>query len=607
MADITFHTKIVGIILAGFLLALSKTALGQESAGFKQHEIITVTSGLNIEILKCSDVQGGGYCDVILYTQKRQSGKRRVLRSKILDVLRAPQTADSSRISSEAVLARRYVDSLFLAKDITTKAPPSIQVSPAIARSPSTDSVRKKILINSPNQPASPREVRKVFNRDSSKKTVPVMANIVTQTNHAARSMTGYSLEQIYKIGLEQNIKLRQSKNAIELASIDNKMARANVLPSVSFDLGHYFSFGKNIDPVTNTFSYETFSGGFTSLNLQLQLFGGFKKLNAIKQSSILLSAAAYNEKMNELELLANITLTYAKILLTNDELIYKRHSLEKTSKELEAIDEKIKVGRLTRYERYTFEGLLNTQKSELLSLQNDSMAALLNLKQLLNIPNQNIDLSTVDTTSLNEIQLANFTLGNVGDNILKNHPSVKLAEMNEQAAILNEKIARSALLPYLAVGGNIVSNYNANQRENNTKIPLSRQLDNNLGQNINISLRIPVFSQLQNTNRVKKEKINIKNAQLDVELARNAIIANAMQLINDFNTAKQNHIATAAAFEQNRLAFELYYEKYRLGQISSVELLAAGDILNAANSKYLQARLRMFFQFKMLDLLQKN
>ena len=111
----------------------------------------------------------------------------------------------------------------------------------------------------------------------------------------------------------------------------------------------------------------------------------------------------------------------------------------------------------------------------------------------------------------------------------------------------------------------------------------------------------------MQNSNRIKKEKINIKNAELDVELAKNTIVTNTVQLINDFNTAKQKYTATLAAFQQNKMSYELYHEKYRLGQISSVELLTARDILNTATSKYLQSKLQLFFQFHLLELLQKN
>ena len=609
MIGITIHKIFITSILLSIFFLIGDIVFAQDTPVYKQHEIIEINGGLKIEILKCNNQKGIDFCDVIIYKQKRQLGKRKVIPSKFINQLRPTQTLDSTNVTTEVLITRKYIDSLFLAKDTTTKILRTSSIQISNIRKPEKDSITKPVQQMRTNPSVNSNQYNAaVLKKDSLIKKISAQSTIPPKYSTSVVTPIGYSLDQCYKIGLSQNIKLNQAKNTIELATIDNKTAKASLLPSISYDLGHYFSFGKNIDPVTNNFSFETFSGGYTSLNLQLILFAGFKKLNAIKQSSFLISAAEYNEKKNELELLTNITITYARMLLTNDELNFKRNSLINTNKELAIIAEKIKVGRLTRYEKYTFEGLLNTQTSELVGLQNDSIAALLNLKQLLNIPySQNISLSPVDTALLNEIQLANFTLDEVGDKIIKNHPFVKLAQMNEQAAIVNEKIAKAASLPYLAISGNIVSNYNANQTENNEKISLSRQLNNNLGQNINISLRIPVFSQLQNSNRIRKEKINIKNAQMEVENAKNTILTNAVQLINDFNTAKQKYTATAAAFDQNKLSYELYYEKYKLGQISSVELLTAQDILNMATSKYLQARLQLFFQYKMLELLQKN
>jgi outer membrane protein TolC len=78
------------------------------------------------------------------------------------------------------------------------------------------------------------------------------------------------------------------------------------------------------------------------------------------------------------------------------------------------------------------------------------------------------------------------------------------------------------------------------------------------------------------------------------------------LQLINDFNTAKAKYKATSSAFVQNTLSYNLYSEKYRLGQISSVELLTAKEILNASAVKYLQAKIQLFFQFQLLELLKR-
>src|SRR3712207_6533689 len=68
---------------------------------------------------------------------------------------------------------------------------------------------------------------------------------------------TAYTLNDCYTIALDKNIGLAQARNNINGTKIDLKTAQYGLLPSVSYSLGHFFSFGKNIDPVTNTYVNE--------------------------------------------------------------------------------------------------------------------------------------------------------------------------------------------------------------------------------------------------------------------------------------------------------------------------------------------------------------
>ncbi|MBD0276835.1 MAG: TolC family protein [Bacteroidota bacterium] len=417
-----------------------------------------------------------------------------------------------------------------------------------------------------------------------------------------------YSLEECYKLALGRNITVKQAENNISAAIIDRKTAQNTALPSITYSIGHYFSFGKNIDPVTNAFVYERFSGGYTALGLQLNLFSGFSRVNAVKQSTYLIQASEYGKKRTELELLTNVTLTYARLLFDREQLAVQRTNLQNAERELEIINEKINVGRLTKYEFYTFNSRFNIDKANLVTIQNDSVAALQDLKQLLNLSKEEFDIASIDTAALSEIYTTTINETELMQTVLHRHPAIKEAHMNEQAAQLGVKIARSNALPSLSLGGNIASNYNANQRNNNgSKIPLGTQLNNNLGQNINIGLHIPLFSQMQNTNMIRRERINIANAQLAIQEAENAVVTNTLQLINDFNAVKQRYVATSSAWEQSSLSYSMYDEKYRLGQASSLELLTAREALNSATSKYIQAKLELYFQYQLLELLKND
>jgi outer membrane protein TolC len=81
-------------------------------------------------------------------------------------------------------------------------------------------------------------------------------------------------------------------------------------------------------------------------------------------------------------------------------------------------------------------------------------------------------------------------------------------------------------------------------------------------------------------------------------------IVKNTIQLINDFNAAKQKYTATLSAVEQNDLSYKILTEKYKLGLASSLELITIKDLLNTAVAKNLQAKVDLFFRHKMIELL---
>src|SRR4051794_4118585 len=101
-----------------------------------------------------------------------------------------------------------------------------------------------------------------------------------------------YSLADCYEIALDKNISIKKAENEINAGIIDKKTAVYNLLPSVSYGMQHAVSSGKNINPVTNNFVHETFSGGSLYLGVQLKIFSGFNAINSIKEAQYVIDAA---------------------------------------------------------------------------------------------------------------------------------------------------------------------------------------------------------------------------------------------------------------------------------------------------------------------------
>jgi outer membrane protein len=553
-----FVIKLLSILI---IVVTNYAASGQTLERFREHDIIETRDGLKIELLNSRGQGENEEWEVLYYKKERNGGIKKWEKTSLLQQLKqSAKLAGKSIIDSTAI---------------------------------STDAL--KIPLPSNNKSSTDTSVAAIVTTSE-----PILNNKPLPNT--------YNLSQCYQLAIERNIGLKQAQNILESSIIDLKTSRLGLFPSLSYNLGHYFSFGKNIDPVTNSFVYQSFSGGFTGVGLQLDLFNGFNKLNTIKQSAYLLEASEYAKKRTELELLTNITLTYARLLSDKEQLRVQYNNLKNTQTQLEVVDEKIKVGKSTKYENYLFNSRYNSELSTIINLRNDSSAALQDLKQLLNVNYQTeFNIASIDTTLLFRIYNENISTADFIDIIVQKHPALKQFEMEEEVARMGERIAKSNFYPSISVGGNLSSNYNVNQTNiNGSKIALPRQLNDNLGQNINVSLHIPIFSKLENKNLVKKQKINISNAQLASEDARNLIVTNTLQVINDFNSVKQKYYTDLQAYELNKLSYSLYDEKYKLGQINSMELLTARDLLNTYTSRYVQSKLQLYFQYQVIELLRR-
>lgn len=436
-----------------------------------------------------------------------------------------------------------------------------------------------------------------------------ILLIIISSFVNSLHSQKRYSLRDCYEQAISSNLSLKQSRNDIEISGLDLRNAKMNRLPSLTYSMDHNSSTGKNIDPVSNSFVRENFNGGFMGLSSEFKIFSGFNNLYTVRFNKYNERAAGFNNKKTEMEVLSKVTMAFAKLLFIKEQSYIVRNNRDKTLRELEITREKIKLGRLSNNEFYILNARLSTEDAEIVNVRNDSLSALQMLKQLLNISyNDEMDIKMVDTASLLTIFSYQIPQQAFIQSLLDKHPSIGQAKMNEEVSRLRKKIAQSSLFPVISIGGNIVSNYNTNEKfTNGSKVKFSDQLNSNMGQNLYVSLQIPLFSRSDFSTRIRKETINIENAGYVLTETENQVITNSLQLLNDFYASKENYRSSLIAWQNNQLSYAIYEEKYRLGQVNSLELITAKDILNNATSKYLNAKFDMIFRHQLLELLRSD
>ena len=126
--------------------------------------------------------------------------------------------------------------------------------------------------------------------------------------------------------------------------------------------------------------------------------------------------------------------------------------------------------------------------------------------------------------------------------------------------------------------------------------------MDNNFGQNIGISISIPIYSNHQARTAVKIAELNLESAQAqkkqsDLTLRQNIYTAysNAVTALQKFNAGKR----TVASSQK---AYDFAVKRYEVGLLSSLDLITNQNNLLRAKLQQLTNQYDYIFKMKLLE-----
>jgi len=268
-----------------------------------------------------------------------------------------------------------------------------------------------------------------------------------------------YSLEDCFAAAEKNNTSLQKARNEAEKNYIDKKAATYNLLPSVYANAEHVFSSGRTINPVTNDYVTDNFSGGNADVSFRFNLFSGFTALNTIKANRFKIQAGESAWKKSELEIFAAISIAYAKVMYGKEQAAIIKNNNLYTRNELDIIQEKINVGKLSKSDYYTLNTYYKSGQAALIAAENDSANAMNELKYLIGLKyDASFVIKDIDDAALQAISAKEFNVVDVISQVLNTHPVLQEAMFDEKAAEINVKIAKGNLLPDISLAGNIFS-----------------------------------------------------------------------------------------------------------------------------------------------------
>ena len=394
-----------------------------------------------------------------------------------------------------------------------------------------------------------------------------------------------WSLERCISYAQEHNLQIRQMRHDIEIASNNVTGSKMEFLPSVNASMGHNMSWGRSVN-LNDLEIVENKLSQSSSMNLSasIPLFEGMRKYNNLKS----------NIKQLENEISIAIAKGYLQVLLCMEIEKSAAESCNSAEAQVSRTQELVNYGSQPYSVLLDIKAQLAGEKVQLVSAQNNTSTALLELAQMLDLPDsiafeieipQNSDVLPLEI-SLQEIITA-----------AENHPEIEKARLTLEQSQLLHKIQKGAALPTLSLSAGYGTYYSDSQNS-----AFFTQFNNNCNPSVGLSLSIPIFNNWRNNIAIRNAKANVEKSGIGVDLAVQQLEKQIRLAYNEAQGSYGKLEAATANKEAAKESFAQTEEKFNLGILGATDYSVAKANLFKAESEYIQCKYQYIFQQKILN-----
>lgn len=407
-------------------------------------------------------------------------------------------------------------------------------------------------------------------------------------------SQKAWSLEDCFDHAMKNNISVKQIKLSQDFAQNDLRQSKMNIyLPNVNAGATQSFNFGNSIDPTTFQFVNSATNSTRFSLNLNYNLFEGLTRINSVKANKEKLSATEFEieELKNNTRLV--ITNLYLQTIIANEVLSLSKESRALAQSQLDNTKALVEAGVLAQGSALDIKAQLAENDLSILNAENALESALNQLKLLLQLdPYEAFEIETI-TVSEN-FSVEDINPQNINRSALSVLPQMKGAEVRLQAAEYDLKATKGTLFPTLSLSGAVTTNYFSA-----AFIPASfgEQLQDNLNENISLSLSIPILNAWQRRTAISNAKLNVLRSALEIDAKKQQLDQDVFTAYTDFKMAYNRYEVSKSSIEASDLAYDYANEKYKAGLLNALEFETARNRKITAKANQVQAKYEYFFR----------
>jgi len=402
---------------------------------------------------------------------------------------------------------------------------------------------------------------------------------------------------------MSHSLNLKIDQNSGEKEKLNYQQSKWQLAPSINGGGNGYMNFRRSTDQNNQISSGNAYSLNY-GLSASLVLFDGLSSFNRI--SAMKFNSLAFNKitEQQENTLYLDIVKLFAQTIFLKQQVTIANEQLQLAKKELEKIETKVSLGLLGNS---SIDEIKATVSGNLLALskqENSFKLSLLNLMQLINLPDTtNFELtgSEFELTIPSEKE---YTNEKVYKQACENLPDLKEKEYRLEYYKKILSANQGQKLPSITIDGSYGSSfYSTDTLSNGLKTPLNNQFNKYLNPSVRLNLNVPIFNKRSADFQVRKSKIDIENSLFELEQQKKEVyneIQNAIQL---FNSNYLEYVNATDNLKFVEKSFEIYREKYSMGLINSTDFITAQNQLLQSKTNVLASKYNWIIQEKIIRL----
>lgn len=430
------------------------------------------------------------------------------------------------------------------------------------------------------------------------KKIIPIICLSVA---FPAAGQEAWDMDRCIAYAVEHAASVERARWDLVSAKADQTRALADFFPSVQAQVGGQFSWGRNIDPETNTYNnVTTFNNGY-GLYASMMLFDGGQTFNRWRQARVLREQSASKMELAREDRAIAAMMAFVDAVYYHGSITLAREKSAQSEAMLRLTERQEELGLKGAPDVAQAKATHASDTYNLLHQENLYNQSLLALRSAMNYPlDEELPIDTLnpmprmqsDFTSIEDI----YALAATGN------PTAVDARLGVKAAEMQVKVEKGALMPSLSLGGGISTSYYNILTGDYQSTSFGEQFRNNRGEYLSATLTIPLFSGLSRVTGLRKAKHRLASARVERDEKLRKLHDDVAQAVMDRDGYAREVLSLEAKAEADREAYELNRRKYEEGLLSLIDLQLTANTYFESRLSLLQRQMLYTLKTKLVN-----